>query len=241
VSHQDLHRNFDFVKPIKGLTPMPLHEIPLDTLAATPSLPKEQEKYVAMMIEDERLFAQAWPFNPLGRMLHIVEEKALLRHATPCSVPGFLMATYADEVHGPIVAVFAEETGVMAGAAHWKNIIVRKPFQGRGIGTELSIKAYDIGLFHPDLMNETNYLSEGGRKLRKTAHRVAVERAIDNGLAVRDEVLASYPDLREKALAAKTPGQAMLRRVKAALVEANHVDHVPSPTEQAPDQSGMKL
>lgn len=226
---------FKVLKQTKVLTPVSLHEITLETLMATPSLPQEQETYLAAAIADERLFAKAWPFDPLQRMLDIAAEHDLLAKAVPCSVTGYLIATHSDEVNGPIVAIFEQNTGTLAGAAHWKNIIVRGPYQGCGIGTELSIKAYEIGLFHPDLMNETNFLSAGGRKLRKTAHRAAVQRALESGIKVSSEVLKDYPDLTPTPR--RDPREALISRVRSALLA--DVPEVSMPMEKTASEPSV--
>jgi hypothetical protein len=192
---RDQHTEFHLIKPTRGLAPVPLHHITLSKLVEIRPLPAEQEKYVAAAIADETLFARAWPFNPLRKMLTIAEENGLLERAIPCGISGFVMATHYDEIDGPVVAVFDAGSGVLAGAAHWKNVIVRHPYQGRGIDTEILIKAFEIGVLHPKTMKEGNYLSEGGRSLHRKAHRTAVTRAVERGEEVRADVLQDYPDL----------------------------------------------
>jgi GNAT superfamily N-acetyltransferase len=136
-------------------------------------------------------------------MLDIAKKNRLVEQAFPFGLPGFLMAVHDDETNGPVVAVFDTASGKLAGAAHWKNVIVRSPYQGRGIGTEILIKAFEIGIFHPETMMETNYLSEGGRNLHRKVHRTAVSRALDRGEEVLADVLQDYPDLVNRRVKTK--------------------------------------
>ena len=161
----------------------------------SPSLPADQEEFLARALADERLFESAWPYDPLQAMLRIARTNDLFASATASAVPGFVMATTKSSKSRAMVAMFEQSTGELAGAAEGKNIIVRLPFQRMGIGSELMIKAFEIGLFHPRDMNAMNFLSTGGRQLRKSAHRLAVQRAISVGIEVRPEVVAPYAEI----------------------------------------------
>jgi len=176
--------------------PIPLHEITLDALMASPSLWQEQEDFLQAALKDESLFDRAWPANPLKTMLNFVSRERMSARAVPSPVPGFLIASHVDDLGRAMVAVFEQDTGTLAGGAEGKNIIVRDGFQRRGIGVEILIKAFEIGLFHPEDMNERNYLSAGGRALRRSAHKIAISRALAAGVSVRPDVLGPYPDLR---------------------------------------------
>lgn len=72
---------------------VPLHEISLHELMASPSLPAEQEPLVAAALVDERLFDKAWPKNPLKAMLDFAKKRHMLFMATPGPIYGYLMAT----------------------------------------------------------------------------------------------------------------------------------------------------
>ncbi|MCS4089231.1 hypothetical protein [Rhizobium sp. BK176] len=174
---------------------VPLHEITLDALMASPSLPASQEPFLAAAVADERLYDNAWPKNPLKAMLNFARKRDMLSKATPGPVDGYLMATAVNGAGDAMVAVFDAATGELAGGVEGKNIIVRDGHQKRGIGTEMVIKAFEIGLWHPETMNESNYLSVAGRQLRRSAHRTAIIRALVAGLDVSAGVLEDYPDL----------------------------------------------
>lgn len=179
-------------------TPVPLHDITLVALMRSPSLPAEQEKYLAAALENESLFDFALPYNPLKAMLRFAKKHGLASKAIEERIPGFPIIFYDDPTDGSMVAVFDGKTGQLAGGIEGKNVIVRKGYEKLGIGTEMLIKAFENGHFHPDDMNNRNYLSEAGRRLRRSAHREAIKRALENGLDVKPVVLHAYPDLKEE-------------------------------------------
>ena len=96
---------------------------------------------------------------------------------------------------GAILAVYEAATRTVAAGIDGKNLYVAPEYRGRGIGPEMLILAFEVGLRHPDEMNVENTLSRSGRSNRAAAHRMAVERALEASLDVPPEVLEAYPDL----------------------------------------------
>jgi GNAT superfamily N-acetyltransferase len=187
-----VRESFGWVVPPDGdgllSDPVPLHRIRLSDLMSPPDAP---EVWVAKGFSDEglsRLDAS------LEREVveHGLRSKAEVIHA----VPGYRMAS-----DGKTVAVFDSVDETVVGGFLNREVFVLPRHRGRGLGAEILIVAFESGAIGPDNMSGFQWLSPGGRANRRAAHRLAVERALDAGLAVSDDVLVDYPDLAVSAMA----------------------------------------
>jgi hypothetical protein len=69
---------------------------------------------------------------------------------------------------------------------------VKPEFQGQGLGREIVLLAFETGI---KKLDDRVFFSPSGLACRKFVHRLAVQRALDNGEDVSQEVLTDYPDL----------------------------------------------
>jgi hypothetical protein len=179
-------------KTNSGLKPTPLYACSLVNLMKTPSIRDYEETMLAKCMEQESLFDNAQPFNPLQAMLKLSLDNAMSHEAKAFTVKGYKFAILPASHPENFIAIFDERTNEFAGGVHWRNLIVRKPHQGKGIGTELFIMAFELGIFHPSTFLSENRLSKSGRSTLTRAHRVAVERALAAGEKVPPHVLGRY-------------------------------------------------
>jgi GNAT superfamily N-acetyltransferase len=97
----------------------------------------------------------------------------------------------AHDISAELLAVF-DATGDVVAALQRRTVFVMPPFRGQGLGAEIVIRAFECGVLHPDTMNDGNCLTVAGRANRRSAHRIAVERAVRSGIEVAPEILADY-------------------------------------------------
>jgi len=159
------------------------------------------EASVTAAIADPSYTDRKIVYNPVARLLREADYRNLRERAVACTVPGFAIGWHGHCQDNPLVAVFDEGTGELAGGLEHKNVFVRPQYRGRGLGAEILIVAFENALRHPDEMNSHNTLTTAGRANRVAAHRIAVERAFENGLEVPPEVLDDYPHLTAARMA----------------------------------------
>lgn len=172
--------------------PIPLHRITLDELMACKDLPAEWEATVAAAYRDPTYVDGNLAYNPRAEHLKLAEVRLSASQRAPFAVAGFEVAYAPDET---LLAVYDAATGAVAGGIERKNIYVAPEYRGRGIGPEILVLAFEVGIRHPAEMNVDNTLSRAGRANRVAAHRLAVERALEAGEDVPEVVLEDYPDL----------------------------------------------
>lgn len=160
-----------------------------------PSAPKHLEEMIARWTDagcpaDSAYGACGWVRSHADSLLR---TPSVFEQAKPCEIQGFLISSVKERG----ILVFEEDSVSFCGALVGPNLFVLPEFQGHGLGAELLIEAYENGLRFAN-RRETGVLTEAGRANRVSAHRKSVERALDRGLDVPDEVLADYPKLVSK-------------------------------------------
>ena len=118
-----------------------------------------------------------------------LEEK---RH--PSNVPGYSIAHDGENWTNGTIVVWDDATGIVVGGQAHGVPYVMPEYRGRNLGREIQLCAFQTGL---KTINDPSFFSPDGLAARKAAHRFAVERAVEEGFEVSDEVLADYPHLRE--------------------------------------------
>jgi hypothetical protein len=112
---------------------------------------------------------------------------------TPCEVEGFSIAHTRDHTgwYDGIICVWDANAELVGGMA--KGVpYVKSEFQGNGLGREIVLLAFEIGIKDID---DGVFFSPAGLACRKSVHRLSVQRALQKGEDVSTEVLADYPDL----------------------------------------------
>jgi GNAT superfamily N-acetyltransferase len=181
----DLYRRARGDPPPPQREPTPLHELTLSELLDVPDAPER------MSLDWARSVADGW--RELDRM---VARYALRDAAVPSGVPGYSIACHAG---ARFIAVFDDATGRAVGGLFEGNLYVEPAHQRRGLATRVTTLAFETGLKR---IGHKVCLSTGGRATRRAAHRIAVARAVADGIEVKAEVLADYPELRGDAMAA---------------------------------------
>lgn len=178
--------------------PVPIHRVSRDAFVGWDTIPSAPESLEALIARwtnagcpaDSQYGACGWVRAHADSLL---KTPRVVERARPCEIPGFLIAP----VKGRGVLAFEKESASFCGALVGPNLFVLPEFQGYGLGAELLIEAYENGIRFAD-RRETGVLTEAGRANRASAHRKAVERALDRDLDVPGEVLADYPELLSK-------------------------------------------
>jgi GNAT superfamily N-acetyltransferase len=132
--------------------------------------------------------------NPFVVLRELTAEFSYKMQAVDCDVPGYRMAFDRDQ---SLLSVFDGEDKVVGGIFH-KSILVLPQHRSQGLGSEILIRAFEIGAMYPDTMNQDNRLTTAGRANRKAAHRIAVERAVRAGIDVDPAILACYQHVMDE-------------------------------------------
>lgn len=160
-----------------------------------PDLPEKWEVSVAAAYLDPGYLDENVTWNPRAKHVERSLEHLSASERLPFAVPGFTVSYADDRAGGAILCVYDADTGDIAGGIERKNLYVAPEYRGRGLGAEIVVLAFEVGIRHPNEMNDDNTLSRAGRANRVAAHRIAVERALEAGEDVPDEVMEAYPDL----------------------------------------------
>jgi GNAT superfamily N-acetyltransferase len=120
--------------------------------------------------------------NPFVVMQELTDEMAYRMQDVDCEVPGYSMTF---DRGAELLSVFDEAGCLVAGIFH-KHLLVLPAHRGRGLGSEILIRAFETGVMHPDTMNEGNLLTIAGRANRVRAHRTAVQRSWCSGIDGQD-------------------------------------------------------
>ncbi|MBY3151433.1 GNAT family N-acetyltransferase [Rhizobium laguerreae] len=128
--------------------------------------------------------------NPIVDLRTREEEFRYRMVSIDCGLDGYSMAI---DRAAETLAVYDTAGSVIGGITH-RRILVLPDHRGQGLGAEILIHAFETGVMHPSTMNRANALTVAGRANRKSAHRIAVERAVRAGVEVDPEVLADYAE-----------------------------------------------
>jgi GNAT superfamily N-acetyltransferase len=118
-------------------------------------------------------------------------SQALRTAPVDCDVPGYSMISQ----RGKLLLTAFDEAGKIGGGIVHKMLLVLPGHRGKGLGSEILIRAFETGVMHPTMMNKNNRLTTAGRANRMSAHRIAVERAVRNGIDVSPNILEPYRHL----------------------------------------------
>lgn len=190
---------------------IPAEAIPWDRKIATPLHRRPLEEIVPA---DERpITAAAWTMARIVSHPGFCDEADLRRKCHvrefACNATGVRMfsvvdrydrAGAPDRVSVPylwLMAPQADGSLAIVGGRMGMGLYIEPAYRGLGLGAELCLAAHDDPVLHSRgaLYNRTI----GSHKAWRAAHRLAVERALEQGFDVPPVVLADYPDLGEPA------------------------------------------
>lgn len=121
----------------------------------------------------------------------IDREDELVLSRQPSNIEGFSIAHLGDWWGNGLIAIWDDKTNkIIAGQADGIPY-VSPVYRGKYLGREIQLKAFETGL---KTIHDGSFFSPGGLACRKSAHRFAVQRAVEQGLDVSAEVLKDYPE-----------------------------------------------
>mgnify|MGYP001174108536 CR=1 FL=1 len=163
---------------------IPVHEIPLERFLAFPSITQATvDRWFVIHAEDFQ-----------DRQAYHMEL------ATPCDEPSIEGYELRSSAHvygreGMIIAIDLA-SGKFAGSICETEFYLDPGHRGRGLGAEMLLKAFATGIKDPlGRFGVFHLLSPDGLRCRHSAHRKAVQRSLEAGLYVPEEVLVDYPAL----------------------------------------------
>jgi GNAT superfamily N-acetyltransferase len=183
VNHLE-YRVFITLEP----APIPLHQIELSELMACGSHTAESEAAISKACDDINFIV--FGMSPIA-VLRDMTSQALRTAPVDCDVPGYSMISQ----RGKLLLTAFDEAGKIGGGIVHKMLLVLPGHRGKGLGSEILIRAFETGVMHPTMMNKNNRLTTAGRANRMSAHRIAVERAVRNGIDVSPNILEPYRHL----------------------------------------------
>lgn len=157
---------------------------------APESHPQDREDIITRSCSDPDFVSEELGFNPVVRLINREKHFRRYMEAVDCDVEGYAIATFPTAE----LLVAYDPFGTIIGGMMEKRIFVLPDHRGFGIGAEMLIRAFEIGVMHPRTMNIDNALTTAGRANRRAAHRIAVEKAVRAGIDVDPEILADYAD-----------------------------------------------
>jgi GNAT superfamily N-acetyltransferase len=160
---------------------------------APPSHSKEGEATITRACSDPTYVNRKLGFNPIVDLLKREEEFRYRLVSVDCGIDGYTMAI--DRANALEMLVVYDGAGSVVAGVYKKRVLVLPDHRAQGLGAEILIRAFETGVMHPNTMNRDNALTTAGRANRKSAHKIAVERAVRAGIAVDPEVLADYAEL----------------------------------------------
>jgi hypothetical protein len=131
----------------------------------------------------ERQIEQAW------RTLRGPGLAILTRQS---AVPGYHIGSDGYDYRNGIVVIRHSQTGRVVGGIARGVVLVEPEHRGHYLGAETVILAFRRKIKRLD---DPVVFSPAGLGNRRAAHRIEVQRALQRGVAVPQEVLADYPSL----------------------------------------------
>ena len=125
-----------------------------------------------------------------------LEAASLWESRQPSNVDGYSIAHKGKDWRDGVIAVWQDATGKLVGGQGNGVPYVDPAFREQKLGREIQLRAFETGL---KTLRDFVIFSPAGLAARKSAHRFAVTRAVEHGLAVRSDVLADYPELQPAA------------------------------------------
>jgi hypothetical protein len=159
----------------------PLYQVTLAELMNHPSASEQESNAFEAEVRDGWRSLQ-WD----------VIKYRLMARAQPGPVPGYLIGHSGNSQGFGAIAIFDKASSQLVGGLSAGTVWVHKDHRGKGIGPEVIILAFELGIIHPD---NRRILSDLGRNNRRKAHKLAIQRALDSRIEVDPEVLADYPEL----------------------------------------------
>lgn len=121
------------------------------------------------------------------------EAASMWADRQPSNVEGYSIAHKGHYWGDGVIAVWQESTGKLVGGQGNGVPYVAPPFREQKLGREIQLRAFETGL---KTLGDGVIFSPAGLAARQSAHRFAVTRAVEQGIAVKAEVLADYPELQ---------------------------------------------
>lgn len=172
-----------------------LHTIPLDVFLKMPPVPQEHvDKH---FLKHQQLF-----LDKLRYYRHFGEA------ANPAGDTGYSIQFspgpgFSDDPRDGCIILTHLASGEVVGGCSSMDFYIDPQHRGKGLGGITLLTAFDEGI--KKTVGTGHMLSPDGKRAHMSAHRLAVKRALEEGLeVVPDEVLKDYPDL-SAAPAASAP------------------------------------
>ena len=164
---------------------IPIHTIDLKDFTHPGGLPP--------VIADEEFCKGVGEKIANNSFLELIEnENELLPCRRPSNLEGFSIAHIGQDWGNGLIAIWDDKTNQIVGGQANGVPYVLPEYRGKYLGREIQLRAFDTGL---KTIHDGSFFSPGGLACRKSAHKFAVERALQQGIVVSDEVMADYPEL----------------------------------------------
>lgn len=123
-------------------------------------------------------------------------ESHYREEAEPCyNVSGFkIMAKDSQEEFCGIIFIWTDSYKLVGGLRYGTPYVLPE-YRGQRLGTCIQLKAFETGIKRIDTDTSHFVFSKEGLASRKSAHKLAVKLALEQGKSVRLDVLKDYPDL----------------------------------------------
>ena len=161
-----------------------LHTIPLKEFLNMPPVPQEVVdkhfgKQREWLIDKMRFYRHyADPAQPIGDTGYAIQ----------CT-PG---PDNLKEARYSCVIITHLASGDVVGGCTNMDFFIDPQHRGKGLGAVALLRALDEGVKSP--LNSGHALSPNGKRARTSAHRLAVTRALEEGIEVPENVLKDYPE-----------------------------------------------
>lgn len=151
------------------------------------------EKLLDLIKENFKFISENNIFNkvieykewPGYKIYHYGKKGSQKLHDSNCTNGNLAVVYYGDGSKDPIIV----------GGMKDGNTYVDRTWRGKSLGTAIILAAFEAGVKNARTFS---FFSKHGFESRKKAHRLAIERAINEGINVPENVLKDYPDLQEK-------------------------------------------
>lgn len=118
---------------------------------------------------------------------------SIAHSCAPCIVDGYSIAHSGANKRNGVICVWEISSGRIVGGMAHDIPYVTPEHRGHKLGREILLRAFEVGI---KTISDGNFFSPEGLATRQSAHRFAVARAVDSGIAVTDAILADYPGLK---------------------------------------------
>lgn len=156
-----------------------LHTIPLERFLDLPAVSQSEVDHVFDRLRERFL-------DQLRYHRHLADSPE------PIEGTGYgIASSNGFETSERCVIITNLENGDVVGGVSEMNFFILPEHRSKGLGAAALLRAFDDEIKDPEARGHR--LSPAGRRTRICVHRMAVERAIEEGLTVPEEVLKDYP------------------------------------------------